>query len=188
MKNTQSTKPRNAAIDLGANVAAAAIRTARICARPMAFVLLFLASALALSAAQSGPSRSAEIQEHFRKAAADLQANDANAALQEFNAVIAIDPKNAAALTNRGAVRFLQGNCQSASQDFESALAVEPSLLKAKAMLGICENRMGRGSAKATLESVYPKLTEKDLRMQVGMELAGLYYRQGDLERTASMA
>ncbi|MGB6199075.1 MAG: tetratricopeptide repeat protein [Candidatus Acidiferrales bacterium] len=160
-------------------------------ASPCAFALILVFGMLGIAApptgAQTAASRAAEIQEHFRKAAQDIQANDANAALEEFNAVLAIDPKNAAALTNRGAVRFLEGDCQSASPDFQRALAIEPSILKAKAMLGICENRMGRSSAKATLESVYPKLTEKNLRMEVGMELAGLYYRQGDLDRTASM-
>jgi tetratricopeptide (TPR) repeat protein len=151
-------------------------------------ILALLAGAVAVTAAQTGTSRAAAIQEHFRKAAADLQADDANSALNEFNAVLAIDPKNAPALTNRGALRFLEGNCTSATQDFQSALAVDPSLLKAKAMLAICENRMGNGSARALLESIYPKLTEKNLRAQVGMELAGLYYQQGDLDRAASMA
>ncbi|MGB6429956.1 MAG: tetratricopeptide repeat protein [Candidatus Acidiferrales bacterium] len=160
---------------------------ARLFAGPLALILLLLGSALALSAAQTGPSHAAEIQDHFRKAAQDLQANDANAALQEFDAVLAIDPKNAAALTNRGAVRFLEGDCQSAAPDFQRALAIEPSLVKTKAMLGICEIRMGRSSGKATLESVYPKLTEKHLRTQVGMELAELYYQQGDLDHTVSM-
>ncbi|MGO9640281.1 MAG: tetratricopeptide repeat protein, partial [Candidatus Acidiferrales bacterium] len=150
-------------------------------------VLTLLASALAVMAAQTGAPRAAEIQGHFQKAAGYLRANDPDSAVKEYDAVLALDPKNATALANRGAVRFLEGNCQSASQDLQSALAIDPSLLKAKAMLGICENRMGRSSARALLESVYPKLKEKNLRMQVGMQLAVLYYQQGDLERTASM-
>src|SRR5580704_1031 len=168
-------------------IAAAAKRGALTCLEQMGLALLLLGSALTLSAAQTGASRAAEIQDHFRKAAADIQANDPTSAVKEFDAVLVIDPKNAAALTNRGAVRFLEGDCQGATPDFQSALTIEPSLMKAKAMLGICENRMGRSTAKTTLESVYPKLTEKNMRMQVGMELAGIYYEQGDLERTSSM-
>jgi tetratricopeptide (TPR) repeat protein len=188
MKNSASTRPLETTAHYSIPLDLTANGISRFPVRPLVLILAFLSSALALTAAQTGASRAAEIQEHFRKAAADLQANDANGAVNEFNAVLAIDPKNAPALTNRGAVRLLEGDCPTASQDFQSALAVDPSLLKAKAMLGICENRMGRSSAKATLESVYPKLTEKNLRMQVGMELAGLYYQQGDLDRSASMA
>jgi tetratricopeptide (TPR) repeat protein len=187
MKKTNSSKFRNTPLDVWALIAAAAKRAALTCLQPLGLAVLLVGSALALSAAQTGSPRAAEIQDHFRKAAADIQANDPTSAVKEFDAVLAIDPKNAAALTNRGAVRFLEGDCQGATPDLQSALAVAPSLVKAKAMLGICENRMGRSSAKATLESVYPKLTEKNMRMQVGMELAGLYYQQGDLERTSSM-
>jgi tetratricopeptide (TPR) repeat protein len=186
MTNSQFTRSHKTALSLHTSLVAGATRALRGHATLAGLFFLF-GSAIALTAAQTGASRAAEIQDHFRKAAADIQANDANSAVKEFDAVLAIDPKNAAALTNRGAVRFLEGDCRSATPDFQSALAVEPSLLKAKAMLGICENRMGLASGKATLESVYPKLTEKNLRMQVGMELAGLYYAQGDLERTSSM-
>jgi len=187
MKQPQPSKPHESAFHLGASPAVAANRVGRLCARPLVLVLTLLASALAVMAAQTGASRAAGIHDHLRKAAEYLKANDPNSAVKEFDAVLALDPKNAEALTNRGTVRFLKGNCQSASQDLRSALAVDPSLLKAKAMLGVCENRMGGSSAKALLESVYPKLKEKHWRTMVGMELAGLYYQQGDLDRTASV-
>jgi tetratricopeptide (TPR) repeat protein len=187
MKKPSSSRLHETPLHDWALIAAAAKRGALTCLEQMGLALLLLGSALTLSAAQTGASRAAEIQDHFRKAAADIQANDPTSAVKEFDAVLVIDPKNAAALTNRGAVRFLEGDCQGATPDFQSALTIEPSLMKAKAMLGICENRMGRSTAKTTLESVYPKLTEKNMRMQVGMELAGIYYEQGDLERTSSM-
>jgi tetratricopeptide (TPR) repeat protein len=185
MKALQPTSPDNFAFHSRDSLALFERRSGRF--RPILVAIALLASALVVSAAQTGASRAAQIQEHFRKAAEDIQANDANSAINEFNAVLALDPKNAAALTNRGAVRFLEGDCPIASQDFRSALAIDASLLKAKAMLGICENRLGQSSAKATLESVYPKLTEKHLKSQVGMELAGMYYQQGDLDRTTAM-
>jgi tetratricopeptide (TPR) repeat protein len=175
MKETRPSKPQKIDFQLG------------ILRASLVLVLVTIGSALTGMAAQTAPSRAAQIQDHFRKAATDLQANDANSAVQEFNAILALDPKNAAALTNRGAVRFLEGDCLAAVPDFQGALAVDPSLLKTKAMLGICENRLGRSSARAVLESVYPKLTEKHLRTEVGMELAGLYYQQGDMDRTTSM-
>jgi tetratricopeptide (TPR) repeat protein len=187
MKEPQPKKLHEATFHFGAPLAATANWIRRLCGKPLVLVVLLLASVPAVTAAQTGASDAAKIQEHFRKAAEYVKANDPNSAAQEFAAVLALDPKNTAALTNRGAIRFLEGNCLSASQDFQSALAVDPSLLRAKAMLGVCENRLGRSSAKAVLESVYPKLTEKNLRTQVGMELAGLYYQQGDIDRTAGM-
>jgi tetratricopeptide (TPR) repeat protein len=187
MNNPRSCPPREPAFHFGTVLAVATNRLRDFCGGLL--VLAVLSSSFPLMAAQNGAARAhaAEIQDHFQKAFEYLKANDTNSALQEFNAVLALDPKNAEALANRGAVRLFDGDCRDASQDFQSALAIDPSLLKPKAMLGICENRLGRSSGKALLESVYPKLKEKDLRMQVGMELAGLYYQQGDMDRTTNM-
>lgn len=146
--------------------------------------LLFVAGVPA-SRAQTGASRGAQIRDHFRKAAEDLNANDPESAVKEYDAILALDPKNGEALTNRGALEFLRGDCVSASKDFRGALAVAPSLIKATAMLGICEKRLGNGSAQALLENAYAKLKEKHLRTQVGTELTAIYFQQGDLERAA---
>jgi tetratricopeptide (TPR) repeat protein len=59
--------------------------------------------------------------------------------------------------------------------------------MEAQALLGICEKRLGDPGARALLEKTFPKLQDKPLRMQVGMELAGLYDRQGDLAATAAV-
>jgi tetratricopeptide (TPR) repeat protein len=148
--------------------------------------LLFLACVPA-SMAQTQAARPTQIQEHFRKAAEDLQANDPQSAVKEYDAILALDPKNREALTNRGALEFLRGDCTSASKDLRSALAVAPSLVKATAILGICEKRLGQSSAQPLLEAAYAKLKEKRLRTQVGMELAGTYFQRGDLERAAAV-
>jgi tetratricopeptide (TPR) repeat protein len=84
-------------------------------------------------------------------------------------------------------IAFLQGDYQTASKNLRSALAVQPGLIKAQALLGICEKRLGDPDARTLLEKTFPKLQEKPLRMQVGMELAGLYDQQGDLAATAAV-
>lgn len=154
--------------------------------------LLMLASVMATAPAglqaQSETSASAQIQSHFRKAEEDLKANDAQSAVKEYDAILAVDPQNAQALSNRGALEFLQGDCGAASKDFRAALAVDRSLARAKGMLGICESREGSREAQRTLESAYAELKEKHLRTEVGLQLAGIYFHQGDIERAAATA
>jgi Tfp pilus assembly protein PilF len=155
--------------------------------KPLLLVIVLLASVAAVMAGQTSTSRTTDIHEHLRKAAEYLKANDANSAVKEFNAVLALDPKNAEAYANLGVIAFVQRDYQNASNYLRKALAIDPSLAKTQALLGICERRMGEHSAQALLEKSFPKLKDKNLQIQVGMELASLYSQQGDLDRTASI-
>jgi tetratricopeptide (TPR) repeat protein len=149
--------------------------------------LILLLSLVASAFAQAGPSRSAQIHNHLQKAAGYLRAKDPNAAVKEFDAVLALDPKNAEAYANLGVIAFLQREYQKASANLRKALAIDPSLVKTQALLGICQNRLGDPSARANLEKSFSKLKDKPLRLQVGLELAALYERKGDSGATASI-
>ena len=129
----------------------------------------------------------AEIHDRLQKAAADLKANDPNAAARELAAVLALDPKNAEANANLGVISFLRGDCQTAAQYLRQALAADPSLIKTEALLGICAAKLGDASAQTLLEKSFPKLKEKSLEIQAGMELAGIHYQQGNLDAAASV-
>jgi tetratricopeptide (TPR) repeat protein len=153
----------------------------------MAVVLTLLAGALAAAAAQTGASHAAEIHDHLRKAAEYLNAKDPNSALKEFDAVLALDPKNATANANLGVIAYSQRDYRNASQYLRNALATDPSLVKAQALFGICQKRLGDPSARALLEKSFPKLKDKPLRLQVGLELAALYDQQGEPGATASV-
>ncbi len=148
------------------------------------WLVLFL---LGFTAAQSTRSHSAEVRDHLHNAAEYLKTKNANAAVNEFNAVLALDPKNSEAYANLGVIAFFQGDYQKASQNLRKALAINPTLLKTQALLGICQRRLRDPSARASLEKSFAKLTDKPLRLQVGMELAGLYDQQGDLGATAAV-
>jgi tetratricopeptide (TPR) repeat protein len=151
------------------------------------FAVALLASALAVMPAQTAASRAAGIQDHLRKAAAYLKANDPNSAIQEFDAVLALDPKNAEAYANLGVIAFFQHDYRKASQYLRKALAIDPSLIKTQALLGICERRLGDRSAQELLEKSFPVLKDKHLQIQTGLELANIYYQQGSLDRAASV-
>jgi tetratricopeptide (TPR) repeat protein len=153
--------------------------------RPLVLLLTLIVSAVAVMAAQTAGSRAAEIHDHLRKATEYLQAKDPNSAAREFGAVLALDPNNAEAYANLGVIAFFQRDYPKASQYFRKALAIDPSLAKPQALLGISQKKLGDPSAPALLEKSFQKLKDKQLRLQVGMELAALYDQQGDPGATA---
>ncbi len=150
-------------------------------------VISLLANALAVTATQTGPSHAGEIHDHLRKAADFLKANDPSSAVNEFDAVLALDPKNAEAYANLGVIAFFQRDYPKAAPFLRKALVIDPSLVKTEALLGICERRSGDPSARGLLEKSFPKLKDKSMRLQVGLELANLYDQQGDPGATAAV-
>jgi tetratricopeptide (TPR) repeat protein len=175
------------AFQFGVSPAVSAIRNRRLYSRPLMLAVMLLTSTLAVMAAQTGASHAAEIHDHLRKAAEYLKANDPNAAVKEFDAVLALDPRNAEAYANLGVIAFFQRDYQKASPYLRKALTIDPSLTKTQALLGICQKRLGDPAARGLLEKSFSKLKDKPLRLQVGLELADLYDQQGDPGATASV-
>jgi tetratricopeptide (TPR) repeat protein len=167
----------------GASPLVAGKVVARVCGRSLVLVLVLIATALTVAVAQTGASRAAEIHNHLRKAAEYLKANDPDSAVKEFNAVLALNPNNAEAYANLGVVAYFRRDYRNASQYLRKALAIDPSLTKTQALLGICQKRLGDPSAAVLLQESFLKLKDKPLRQQVGLELAALYERQGEPDR-----
>jgi tetratricopeptide (TPR) repeat protein len=158
------------------------------CGGPLILLLTLLASGLAARAlAQTGASRVSEVHDHLRKAAEYLKGNDPNSAVKEFETVLVLDPKNAEADANLGVIAFFQRDYQKASPHFRRALAIDPSLAKTQALLGICQKRLGDPSARRLLEKSFAQLKDKPLRLEVGLELAALYDQQGEPGATAAL-
>ena len=187
MKEFHPNKPHESAFRFGASCVVAAHRPRRLSGRSLVLAFALLAGALAVSAAQTGGSPPAAIHEHLRKAAEYLKANDASSAVKELDAVLALDPKNAEANANLGVIAFYQRDYPNAAKYLRKALATDPSLAKTQALLGICQVRLGDPAARASLEKSFQKLRDKPLRIQVGVELAGLYDREGDLDAAAAV-
>ncbi len=154
---------------------------AGICA--VAALLLWSVS----SSAQSVP-HSQQIEDHSRRAREFLAANKPDPAIEEFRAILALDPNDITALGDLGALLYFRGDYQRAAINLRAAVRREPSLWKTVMLLGMCEKRLGNSAAaRANLEQAFPQLTEEKLRVQAGMELTEVYYASRDLDKAANL-
>ncbi len=148
----------------------------------LAVVVLLISAFAAMTAQTNPPGNTPEIRDHLHKAAIYLKQKDSDSAVKELDAVLALDPRNAEAYANLGVITFFRRDYQSAEKNLRKAVRIKPALVQSQALLAICEARLGNAGAKKLLESSFSKLTEPQLRTQVGMELARLYQQGGDSE------
>jgi tetratricopeptide (TPR) repeat protein len=133
------------------------------------------------------PQTSSALQADLQRGQAALRAGDSAAAASAFTAALQIDPSSVEANANLGAIAFFRGDCPAAEPHFRAALVGAPSLARAQALLGVCEHRLGEPNAEADMKAAFAKLDDPKLRLQIGIELANLYYQRGDLENTAAV-
>jgi tetratricopeptide (TPR) repeat protein len=145
------------------------------------FLLLHLSSL-----GQSAAPKAAQIEKQLELVQEAMKANHPEAAMTGLRAVLALDPQNVEARANLGVLEYFTQGCQAASQDLRQALAIQPDLPKVEALLGICESRSGNHDGQTLLASAFKELDQNTLRIKVGVELANLYYLQGDLGRASS--
>jgi cytochrome c-type biogenesis protein CcmH/NrfG len=157
------------------------MRTMRVIA---AILLLFLASTETKS--QQVSSRKQEIAFHTQQAQRFLSEKQPDRAIPEFRAILALDPNNIDARGNLGVLLFFRGDYALALPELQVVLRLQPKLWKIQALMGIAEKRTGdvSGSVK-NLERSLPKLEEKNIQIEVGMELVEIYTGRGDLDQAA---
>jgi tetratricopeptide (TPR) repeat protein len=115
--------------------------------------------------------------------------NRLDLAVTEFQAIVALDPKNADARGNLGVLLFFEGSYAESIPHLRAALKLQPSLWKIQALLGMTEKRTGDvNGALADLEKAFPNLKEQKIRIDTGRELIDIYSAAGDLARAASAA
>ncbi len=128
------------------------------------------------------------IESHARSAQAALKSGNSAEAEREFQAILAIDPKNTDARANLGVLRYLQNDWSGAEVDFREVLKLQ-RIPKAEVLLGMCEKRLKRpAEARRLLEQAWPALEPGTLRTQAGLELLELVHQAGDSARAASLA
>lgn len=132
---------------------------------------------------QAAPA-SAQLAADLERGQAALKANNQTLAAEQFRAVLKLDPDNAEAHANLGVLAYVHGDCTTAEQELHSALRTAPTLSKAQGLIAVCEKRTGNPAAQQDLEKAFADLNDQKLRTQVGVELADLYFQQGDLDHT----
>jgi tetratricopeptide (TPR) repeat protein len=154
--------------------------------RAVAFSLCVLATMLSpqvMGAEQVG-QKEAMIQERFKLAEKLLEAGQPQAAARQFLMVLHIDPDNAEAYANLGAIAYFGRDYAGAVHELSEALKRKPSLSNARALLGFSEERLGHVQVAASqLEEALPGIRDRKLRFQAGLELAQMDYQTGDLEK-----
>jgi tetratricopeptide (TPR) repeat protein len=154
--------------------------------RAVAVVAFLLA---APSFPQSTPTKQEQVESHTRQAQEFLKANRPDLAAGELNAILILDPNNVEARANLGVLLYFQGEYSKAAAQLRGALQLRPALWNIRALLGMCEKRIGQAaSAQADLEKAFPQLQEEKLRVQTGMELIEVYYGAGELDKAAGVA
>jgi tetratricopeptide (TPR) repeat protein len=125
-----------------------------------------------------------ELDLDLERGQAALKSNNQALAVEEFRAALKVDPANVEAHANLGVIAFVHGDCPSAARELRGALHGNPNLTKAQGLIAVCEKRMGNPSAQQDLEKAFAVLDDPKLRTQVGVELADIYFQQGDLDHT----
>jgi tetratricopeptide (TPR) repeat protein len=143
--------------------------------------------ALAL-ATLSSLAFSQTVDSHARQGQSALKSGDSAEAERQFEAVLALDPKNVDARANLGVIRYLRHDWAGAAEHFREVLKLQP-LPKAQALLGMCEKRLGKpAEARRLLEQAWPALEPGRLHTQAGLDLLEIVHQAGDSARAAVVA
>jgi tetratricopeptide (TPR) repeat protein len=142
----------------------------------------------AFACAQTPPASQQQIESHTRQAGEFLKQDRPDLAAREFSAIVALDPENVDARVNLGVLLFFQGQYVQAAPELRAALKLQPALAKIRALLGMCERRIGEVTrAETDLRESLPQLQEEKLKVQAGMELIEIYSGTGEFDKAAGV-
>lgn len=146
--------------------------------------LLLMSAISILSAAQAPPAKQDQIAEHGRLAQQYLREKRPDLAIPELQKLVTLDPGNLDARANLGVLLFFRGDYAHAIPQLRAAVALQPDLWKIQALLGLAEERTAdEANARKDLAASFPAIQEKKLKIEVGLDLVGLYTGSGDLDQ-----
>lgn len=149
------------------------------------WLVLLLGAALCLS--QAPADRQQDFAAHIQKAQNYLREKRPDLAILELQAAAVIDPQSVETQGNLGVLLFFQGKASEAIPHLRSALKIQPGLTKIQGLLGMAENRTSDyANARTDLEASFPIIQESKFKIEVGLELVGLYTQSGDLDKAAA--
>ncbi len=150
---------------------------------------LFLLSAISIaSAGQTPPDAKDQIAQHERMAQQYLREQRPDLAIPELKEIVALDPNNVQARANLGVLLFFRADYANSLPQLRAAINLQPDLWKVKSLLGMAEEHTADlEDARRDLEASFPMIEEKKLKIEVGLDLVGLYTASSDLDLAANI-
>lgn len=143
---------------------------------------------VAICLSQQPGDKQQEFAAHVQKAQSYLHDKRPDLAIPELQAAVKINPGSVETQGNLGVLLFFQGDFTDAVPHLRAALDKQPSLSKLQGLLGIAEVRtVDLGDARKDLETALLQIQDPKLKVQVGLELVGLYTQTGDLDQAADV-
>ena len=147
-------------------------------------VVLLFGTALCLP--QGLADKQPELATHLQKAQAYIRDKRPDLAIPELQSAVGIDPYNVETQGNLGVLLYFQGKPAEAIPHLRAAVEKQPSLVKIQGVLGIAElQTQDFADGRKDLEASFPQIQDPKFKSQVGLELVGLYTRDGDLTESA---
>jgi len=138
--------------------------------------------------AQSGTGPRAEFAGHIQQAQKYLQQKRPDLAIPELQAAATIDPDNVETQSNLGVLLFFQGKPAEAIPHLRIAVEKQPTLSNIQGILGIAElHTQEFAEGRKDLETAFPTIDNPKFKLQVGLELVGVYTDSSDLEQAAGI-
>ena len=133
--------------------------------------------------AQASADSAQKVSDHLQKAQNYLRQNRTDLAIPEYQAVVGLDPENVETQGNLGVLLYFQAKPAEAIPHLRFAVQKQPALVKIQGLLGMAELRtQDFANARRDLETAFPRISDRRFKTQVGLELVGLYTRDGDLD------
>jgi len=150
--------------------------------------LLGLLLAASLCFSQAVEDKQASFAAHIQKAKGYLDEKRPDLAIPELRAAAAIDPESVETQGNLGVLLYFQGKAGDAIPHLRAAVARQPGMFKIQGLLGLAEvHTLDFVQGRRDLEAVFPLVTELKFKVEVGLELVGLYTQSGELEEAGTV-
>ncbi|HTW81776.1 MAG TPA: tetratricopeptide repeat protein [Terracidiphilus sp.] len=157
-------------------------------AKSIVSALFILIAISTTSAGQATPDDKEQIAQHENLAQQYLREQRPDLAIPELKKIVSLDPNNLEARANLGVLLFFRGDYADAVPQLQTAIHIQPDLWKVRSLLGLAEEHTGDPvDARKDLEASFPMIEERKLKIDVGLDLVGLYTASGELDKAAGL-
>lgn len=157
-------------------------------AKTLLFTALLLSVDSVAADSQEVPGSQEQIKYHTQMAQQYLREQRPDLAIPELQKVAALDPSNVEVCANLGVLLFFRGDYANAIPQLQTAINIQPNLWKVRSLLGLAEERSADlADARKDLEASFPMIEERKLKIDVGLDLVGLYTESGELDKAANL-